>query len=68
MKIQILSDLHLEFEYQEFDFSECDMLILAGDIHTGTRGVEWNRDKVSDIPVIYVMGNHDIIITATQIY
>jgi predicted phosphodiesterase len=34
MKIQILSDLHLEFEYQEFDFTGADILILAGDIYT----------------------------------
>lgn len=59
MKIQILSDLHLEFGYQSFDFTDSDILILAGDIHTGTKGVEWIRDKVKNIPVIYVMGNHE---------
>ncbi|OQX93233.1 MAG: hypothetical protein B6I17_03580 [Tenericutes bacterium 4572_104] len=59
MKIQILSDLHLEFEYQEFDFTEADILILAGDIHTGTKGIQWIKGYDLEIPVIYVMGNHE---------
>ncbi len=59
MRIQILSDLHLEFEYQDYNFTECDVLILAGDIHTGTSGVEWIKDKVKDLPVIYILGNHE---------
>lgn len=58
-KIQILSDLHLEFELQEFDFTSCEVLVLAGDIHVGTKGVEWIMSKVNDIPVIYVLGNHE---------
>ncbi len=59
MKIQILSDLHLEFKYREYDLRGCDVLILAGDIHTGTKGIEWIKGKVKDIPVLYVMGNHE---------
>ncbi|QEN03351.1 phosphoesterase [Thiospirochaeta perfilievii] len=59
MKIQILSDLHLEFDYREYEFSNCDLLILAGDIYSGTKGVEWIKNKVTNIPVIYVMGNHE---------
>ncbi|QEN03358.1 phosphoesterase [Thiospirochaeta perfilievii] len=59
MKIQILSDLHLEFDYRDYNFTKCDLLILAGDIHTGTKGLEWIQQQVSDIPVIYVMGNHE---------
>lgn len=39
MKIQILSDLHLEFGYKEYNFSSCDVLVLAGDIYTRTKGV-----------------------------
>lgn len=59
MKIQIMSDLHLEFSSQKFDISNCDVLILAGDIHVGTKGVEWINNKVKNIPVIYVLGNHE---------
>jgi len=59
MKIQILSDIHLEFGSREFDFSEADLLILAGDIHLGTKGLEWILNKVQHIPVLYVLGNHE---------
>ena len=59
MKIQIISDIHLEFGLREFDFSEADLLILAGDIHLETKGLEWILKKVQHIPVLYVLGNHE---------
>lgn len=40
MKTQILSDIHLEFGIREFDSSKCDLLLLAGDIHLGQKGIE----------------------------
>ncbi len=33
------------------------MVILAGDIHVGNRGIEWALQF--DKPVIYVLGNHE---------
>ncbi len=59
MKIQILSDIHLEFGLRKFDYSEADLLILAGDIHIGTKGLEWILNEVQHIPVLYVLGNHE---------
>jgi Icc-related predicted phosphoesterase len=59
MKIQILSDIHLEFGLREFHFTDADLLILAGDIHIGRRGFDWISKKARDIPVIYVLGNHE---------
>lgn len=59
MKIQILSDLHLEFEDFEIDYSGTDVLVLAGDTCTGVRGAKWAMESVRDIPVIYVLGNHE---------
>lgn len=59
MKAQIISDTHLEFEMREFDFSGCDLLILAGDIDLGQEGFTWISGKVKNIPVIYVLGNHE---------
>lgn len=59
MRVQIISDIHLEFEIREFDFSGCDLLILAGDIYLGMGGFNWISEKVKDIPVIYVLGNHE---------
>lgn len=59
MKIQVISDIHLEFNPREFDFRGCDLLVLAGDIHIGTKGLEWIIDIVQHIPVLYVLGNHE---------
>jgi len=60
MKLHILSDLHNEFD--EFvptpAASEADVVILAGDIDVGIRGLEW-ADRVFDCPVLYVPGNHE---------
>jgi predicted phosphodiesterase/phage tail protein X len=60
MKIQILSDLHNEFEQfmPSQAASEADVVVLAGDIHVKGRGVEWARNVFS-CPVIYVLGNHE---------
>lgn len=59
MKIQLQSDLHLEFAEFEANYSQADVLILAGDIHVGTKGLEWALSLNLDIPVIYVAGNHE---------
>jgi Icc-related predicted phosphoesterase len=59
MRVQIISDIHLEFGPREFDFSKPDLLILAGDIGIGLRGFAWISERVKHIPVIYVLGNHE---------
>jgi len=59
MRVHILSDIHLELGEREFDFSKPDLLILAGDIHMGLKGLAWILERVKDIPVIYVLGNHE---------
>ncbi|MDR2235281.1 MAG: metallophosphoesterase [Chryseobacterium sp.] len=59
MKIQIISDLHQEFGSSDHDFSKADLVVLAGDINLGTKGVEWIKSKIPDQPVIYVLGNHE---------
>ncbi len=64
MRIQIASDLHLERFQRRFPQSRlvepapgADLLVLAGDIHNGTRGVEAFLDW--PVPVVYVAGNHE---------
>ncbi|MDM1398572.1 hypothetical protein HX049_15595 [Myroides odoratimimus] len=43
MKIQILSDLHLEFGYSgSLKFDEVDLVILAGDTHIGNTQIICN--------------------------
>jgi predicted phosphodiesterase len=59
MRLHILSDLHLEFGDWTPERTEADVVILAGDIHQGSRGIEWARQQFPQQPVIYVMGNHE---------
>lgn len=59
MKIQIISDLHQEFGYTDILFDNTDIVVLAGDINLGTKGIEWIKSKIPGKPVIYVLGNHE---------
>lgn len=62
LQAQVLSDLHFECG-TPFDVpaAQADILILAGDIHEGLRGVEWAiaQARRLEIPVLYVFGNHE---------
>ncbi len=59
MKIRVLSDLHLEFATWRPPEVDADVVVLAGDIHTGLQGIAWARKYFRDRPVIYVPGNHE---------
>lgn len=58
MKLHILSDLHLENEGFTIPETNADVIVLAGDIHEGTRAIPWIKEQ-TDKPVIYVAGNHE---------
>ncbi len=57
--MHVLSDLHLEFEEFEPPSVEADLVILAGDIGVGVRGVRWAKEAFGERPVVYVPGNHE---------
>lgn len=59
MKMRVLSDLHLEFQDWNPPDVEADVIVLAGDIHSGVRGVEWARRQFPLMPILYVPGNHE---------
>ena len=59
MKIQVLADLHLEFAPLIVPETDADVVVLAGDIHVGVRGLEWILKSFRDRQVIYVLGNHE---------
>ncbi|MDP1526384.1 MAG: metallophosphoesterase [Rhodocyclaceae bacterium] len=61
MRIHVLSDLHLEFAGFTPPPNDADVVVLAGDIGLGVRGLEWAAETfaVPDVPVIYVPGNHE---------
>lgn len=59
MKLHILSDLHLEFSTFEPPATDADVIVLAGDIGKGAKGVYWARGVFPDKPILYVPGNHE---------
>jgi len=59
VRIRVLSDLHLEFQAWNPPDAEADIIVLAGDIHSGARGVEWARGQFPLVPILYVPGNHE---------
>jgi predicted phosphodiesterase len=59
MKVLVLSDLHLEFAPFHPRQSDENIVILAGDITTGHKGIPWARKTWPDKPIIYVPGNHE---------
>jgi predicted phosphodiesterase len=64
MKIQIASDLHLEFLNERFpgflvvEPTEAEVLVLAGDIHKHTYAIDAFQNW--PVPVLYVSGNHEL--------
>lgn len=60
-RINILSDLHLEFSNFNLTKEKYDVLVLAGDISQdlGSLYNFFNKSLKEDIPVIYVLGNHE---------
>ena len=67
MKFRLMSDLHLEFEDRVLDFTPmpCEddaetVLILAGDIATGTTAIPFLESMCNQFyKVVYVFGNHE---------
>ena len=58
MKLQLLSDLHLETEsYQPVPAEGAELLVLAGDIDTTWRSFELFRGW--PVPILFVPGNHE---------
>jgi len=59
MKLHILSDTHAGFGAFEPPDTGADVLVLAGDVDVGVRGIAlakaWSRGR----PVLYVAGNHE---------
>ena len=59
MNLLALSDLHLEFSTLDIDTTGVDVIVLAGDVHLGKRGISWIEAQSRGLPVIYVPGNHE---------
>ena len=63
LKIQLLSDLHCEFDKYKWNIPEtdCDLIVLAGDIGNGLWGIEWaiRQSQKLKKPIFFIFGNHD---------
>lgn len=59
MKLQALSDLHLEFSGFGPTRTDADVIVLTGDIWKGAQGIGWARQTWPDRHIIYVPGNHE---------
>lgn len=59
MRIRVLSDLHREFGPVDLPDVAADVVVLAGDIDRGTKGIAWARQAFPGVPVLYVAGNHE---------
>jgi predicted phosphodiesterase len=62
MKVHILSDLHNEFAPHHPDpvaVAAADVIVLAGDIDQGTKGLTWAREAFPNHEIVYVAGNHE---------
>lgn len=59
MRLHVLSDLHLKYAPFAVPAVDADVVVLAGDIDRGVRGVRWARAQFGAKPVLYVLGNHE---------
>ena len=59
MKIRIVADLHLEFADVVMPAVEADVVVVAGDVRCGPKGVDRLCALFPDLPVVYVLGNHE---------
>jgi Icc-related predicted phosphoesterase len=60
LKLQIVSDLHIEEHALPHLEQSGDVLVVAGDMHDDPAGFErWLATLRPDIPVITVLGNHE---------
>ncbi|HEU4557970.1 MAG TPA: metallophosphoesterase [Longimicrobium sp.] len=59
MKLHVVSDLHAGFAAFDPPDTGADVLVLAGDVDVGVRGMKLAREWARGRPVIYVAGNHE---------
>ena len=59
LKIQIISDLHLEFGNMSVPMVDRDLLIIAGDLDIGKKPIKFINEQLKISPVIYILGNHE---------
>jgi len=59
LRLHVLSDLHLEVAPFTPPVTAADVVVLAGDVHNGTEGLDWAERAFPGRRVVYVPGNHE---------
>jgi len=59
VKLYVISDLHLELGAFEVPPVSADVVVVAGDLHVGVAGLRWAAERLPDVPILYVLGNHE---------
>ncbi|SFN90486.1 Predicted phosphohydrolase [Formivibrio citricus] len=59
MRIHVLSDLHIEFGLMALPKIEADVIVLAGDIGVGKKGIRRIAHDLPNKPILFVAGNHE---------
>jgi predicted phosphodiesterase len=61
IRIQVLSDLHIEFGELRVPDVDADVAVLAGDIHVGRQAAIWSGNVAEHlgIPIVQIAGNHE---------
>jgi len=59
VRLQVVSDLHVEFGTFELPAVEADVVVLAGDVGLGTASVGLARKWSDGRPVLFVAGNQE---------
>lgn len=58
MRIHLMSDSSQGYHKHEAP-ENTDIVVLAGDIGMGDKGIKWAADMFKGLPIIYVPGNHE---------
>jgi predicted phosphohydrolase len=59
MKLHVLADIHVEFGAFTPPKTGADLIVLAGDVHIGQKGLNWAKEAFKGREVVYVLGNHE---------
>jgi Icc-related predicted phosphoesterase len=59
MRLWIFSDLHIDRDSMELPRVAADAAVIAGDICPGPQALDWLEARFSNLPVLFVLGNHE---------
>jgi predicted phosphodiesterase len=59
LEVLVLTDLHVEFAPFVPTAAGADVVVLAGDIGLGPKGLRWAATAFPQSRIVYVAGNHE---------